>query len=239
MLRCKTITTATLNNSTNTAAELAIAATSAGPTRMPSRSRVWVGAQRGLDVISADLADRVFRHVSGEIRPCFLQVKRRAGHRDDDQGDELAPYGVRGADDDGFGDGRVSQDGLFEFDRIDVLASGDDRVLAAADGIHSAIRQQLIGQLPARDSGLCAWRAMIPSDRLPERFVCPTQTLWLGPGRHLVHYPVSAGRTVNVVAFTPAAPGETVESWSAEGRPEDFRAEFAGWDGMVGHSSTR
>ncbi|HKS47497.1 MAG TPA: FAD-dependent monooxygenase [Amycolatopsis sp.] len=112
-------------------------------------------------------------------------------------------------------------------------ASAGGEVLVAADGIHSTIRQQLIGQLPARDSGLCAWRAMIPADRLPERFVAPTQTLWLGPGRHLVHYPVSAGRTINVVAFTPAEPGETVESWSAEGKPGDFRAEFAGWDGMV------
>jgi 2-methylisocitrate lyase-like PEP mutase family enzyme len=29
------------------------------------------------------------------------------------------------------------------------------------------------------------------------------QTLWIGPGHHLVHYPVSAGELVNVVAFAP------------------------------------
>lgn len=113
-------------------------------------------------------------------------------------------------------------------------ASAKGEILVAADGIHSAVRKKLIGQLQARDSGLCAWRAMIPRDRLPEEFLSPTQTLWLGPGRHLVHYPVSAGRTINVVAFTPAQPGETVESWSAQGKAEDFQAEFAGWDGMVG-----
>ncbi|WP_181802841.1 FAD-dependent monooxygenase [Streptomyces shenzhenensis] len=113
-------------------------------------------------------------------------------------------------------------------------ATTESDLLVAADGIHSSIRHSLVGQVPARDSGLCAWRAMIPSDRLPERYASPTQTLWLGPGRHLVHYPVSAGRTVNVVAFTPAAPGKTVESWTAAGKPEDFRAEFAGWAPMVG-----
>ena len=113
-------------------------------------------------------------------------------------------------------------------------ASATGGLLVAADGIHSTIRHQLVGRLPARDSGLCAWRALVPADRLPEQFARPVQTLWLGPGRHLVHYPVSAGRTVNVVAFTPAAPGATVESWSAEGDPDTFRAEFAGWDGMVG-----
>ena len=113
-----------------------------------------------------------------------------------------------------------------------VAAEGD--LLVAADGIHSGIRHLLVGQIPARDSGLCAWRAMIPSELLPERYAAPTQTLWLGPGRHLVHYPVSAGRAVNVVAFTPAAPGETVESWTAVGKPADFREEFAGWAPMVG-----
>ncbi|MFD4603782.1 FAD-dependent monooxygenase [Streptomyces sp. NPDC058464] len=111
-------------------------------------------------------------------------------------------------------------------------ALGD--LVIAADGIHSPIRDSLIGRIPARDSGLCAWRAMIPAERLPDRCLSPTQTLWLGPGRHLVHYPVSAGRTVNVVAFTPASPGETVESWTAEGEPEDFRREFAGWAPPVG-----
>lgn len=107
-------------------------------------------------------------------------------------------------------------------------------LLVAADGIHSAIRHQLAGAVPARDSGLCAWRAMVPSDLLPEQSRNPTQSLWLGPGRHLVHYPVSGGETVNVVAFTPAVPGDTVESWTAEGSPADFRAEFTGWDPEVG-----
>ncbi|MFD0692408.1 FAD-dependent monooxygenase [Actinomadura fibrosa] len=106
-------------------------------------------------------------------------------------------------------------------------------LLIGADGIHSAVRHHLVGELAARDSGLCAWRAMIPSEQLPERYAEPTQTLWLGPGRHLVHYPVSAGRAINIVAFTPAAPGETVESWTAVGDPSDFRREFAGWAPMV------
>jgi len=44
-----------------------------------------------------------------------------------------------------------------------------------------------------------------------------------------VHYPISAGRFVNVVAFAPAGDWR-IESWTAEGRIEDLRAEFAGWD---------
>ena len=59
------------------------------------------------------------------------------------------------------------------------------------------------------------------------------QTLWLGHRHHLVHYPVSSGRLVNVVAFSPSRPGE-VESWSAVGRVTDLAAEFAGWDPRLG-----
>ena len=47
-----------------------------------------------------------------------------------------------------------------------------------------------------------------------------------------MHYPVSAGRLVNIVAFSPARSGE-VESWSAVGQVADLAAEFAGWDPRV------
>jgi salicylate hydroxylase len=75
---------------------------------------------------------------------------------------------------------------------------------------------------------VCAYRCQVPARRAPAFARRPVQTLWLGPGHHLVHYPISGGEVINVVAIAPA--GEwTTESWSAEGRVEDLRAEFAGW----------
>ena len=59
------------------------------------------------------------------------------------------------------------------------------------------------------------------------------QTLWLGHRHHLVHYPVSGGRLVNIVAFSPAREHD-VESWSAVGQVADLAAEFAGWDPRLG-----
>jgi salicylate hydroxylase len=58
------------------------------------------------------------------------------------------------------------------------------------------------------------------------------QTLWLGPGRHFVHYPISAGRLVNVVAIVPAGHWRN-ESWTADGEISDLSAEFEGWDHRV------
>jgi len=106
-------------------------------------------------------------------------------------------------------------------------------VVIAADGIHSVLRDHVTTASAPRESGLCAWRSLVPASAAPEFASRPVQTLWLGHRHHLVHYPVSAGRLVNIVAFSPLRAGE-VESWSAAGRREDLAAEFAGWDPRLG-----
>ena len=105
-------------------------------------------------------------------------------------------------------------------------------VVIGADGTHSVVRDAVLNADapgPPRFSGVCAYRCLVPAQRAPEFALRPVQTLWLGPGHHFVHYPISAGRYVNVVAFAPAGDWR-IESWTAEGRIEDLRAEFAGWD---------
>jgi len=101
-------------------------------------------------------------------------------------------------------------------------------VAVGADGLHSVVRDAVLATGPPRFSGTCAYRCLVPAAQAPPFALRPVQTLWLGPGRHLVHYPISAGRYVNLVALTPADDYQ-VESWTAEGRIEDLRAEFAGW----------
>lgn len=98
-----------------------------------------------------------------------------------------------------------------------------------ADGIHSVIRPAVVQEDPARFSGLCAFRCLVPADRAPEFARRAVQTLWLGPGRHFVHYPISAGRLVNVVAMVPAGDWR-LESWTADGAIDDLAAEFREWD---------
>jgi salicylate hydroxylase len=102
-------------------------------------------------------------------------------------------------------------------------------VVIGADGIHSMIRAALTEPAPATFSGLCAFRALVPAEQAPAFSRRPAQTLWLGPGHHLVHYPVSAGRYVNLVAFAPAG-DYTTESWTATATVAEFLAEFQGWD---------
>jgi salicylate hydroxylase len=105
-------------------------------------------------------------------------------------------------------------------------------VVIGADGIHSTVQSLVAPQVEARFSGLCAFRCLVPAEAAPAMALRPVQSLWLGPGRHFVHYPISAGRLVNVVAIVPAGTWR-IESWTADGDIADLGAEFAGWDERV------
>ncbi|ROZ52908.1 FAD-binding protein [Rhodococcus sp. WS1] len=107
--------------------------------------------------------------------------------------------------------------------------SAEADVVIGADGIHSAIRGAITTPTAAEYSGMCAYRAIVPAADAPEFARRPVQTLWIGPDHHLVHYPISGGKSVNIVAFAPAG-DFTDESWSARGTVEELLHEFAGWD---------
>ena len=119
---------------------------------------------------------------------------------------------------------------LLRGDRGEIKVTAD--VVIGADGIHSAVRQVVAPHIGVRFSGLCAFRCLVPADKAPAMALRPAHTLWLGPGRHFVHYPICGGRLVNVVAIVPAGSWRT-ESWNADGEISDLTAEFAGWDDRV------
>jgi salicylate hydroxylase len=104
-------------------------------------------------------------------------------------------------------------------------------VVVGADGIHSAVRTALFGPLPARFSGLAAYRALIPGDAVADLAVEVTNRM--GPGRHLVSYFVGRGRRYyNLVCVVPE-PTWDVESWTEPGSLDDLRDRFAGWSSGV------
>lgn len=111
-------------------------------------------------------------------------------------------------------------------------ASETADVLIGADGVHSVVRSAITEPSPPEYSGMCAFRALVPMEQAPAFARRRAQTLWIGPGRHLVHYPISGGQAVNLVAFAPAG-SFTEESWSATATVEEFLAEFDGWDSRL------
>ena len=101
--------------------------------------------------------------------------------------------------------------------------------LIGADGVHSRIRQGLFGADKPEFTGIMAWRGVIPMDRLPARMRRMVGTNWVGPGGHIVHYPLNAGRLMNFVGVRERSDWQ-VESWSVRGTTEEFRKDFAGWN---------
>ncbi len=95
-------------------------------------------------------------------------------------------------------------------------ARGD--ALIGADGIHSAIRATLHGADHAEFTGLVAWRGIIPMDTLPPRLARMVSSNWVGPGRHIVQYPVAGGRLMNFVGVVERTDWQQ-ESWTT---PDGF-----------------
>ncbi len=117
-------------------------------------------------------------------------------------------------------------------DEVTLILADGARVrggaLIAADGVHSAIRQALFGAGPAEFTGLMAWRGLVPMDRLPAHLRRPVGTNWMGPGGHVVTYPVRRGELLNVVGVVERDDWR-VESWTERGTTEEFAGDFAGW----------
>ncbi|MFF2950900.1 FAD-dependent monooxygenase [Kitasatospora sp. NPDC057965] len=73
--------------------------------------------------------------------------------------------------------------------------------LVGADGIHSAVRAQLVGDGEPRISGITVYRAVIPMELVPEELRLLTSvTWWTGPHCHFVHYPIAGGSFLNLAA---------------------------------------
>jgi salicylate hydroxylase len=97
--------------------------------------------------------------------------------------------------------------------------------LVGADGIWSAVRNHLFPQVAPQFSGLIAWRGTLDATTLPREHTAPRVQLWMGPDAHLVAYPISAARQINVVAIVPGdwnRPG-----WSAPGDANELKNAFA------------
>jgi salicylate hydroxylase len=97
--------------------------------------------------------------------------------------------------------------------------------LIGADGIWSSVRHHLFPEVQPQFSGLIAWRGTLDATALPREYTSARVQLWMGSNAHLVAYPISGGRQINVVAVVPGTwnrPG-----WSAPGEANDIKGAFA------------
>ena len=101
-------------------------------------------------------------------------------------------------------------------------------VVIGADGVHSKMRELLFGSGPAKFTGIVAWRGVIPVELLPKELVKPVGVNWVGPGGHVIHYPIRRGELIN---FTSVIERQdwTIESWSTPGTNQEYHDDYPGW----------
>ena len=104
--------------------------------------------------------------------------------------------------------------------------------LVGADGIHSAVREVLFGADKPHFTGCVAYRGLVPSDRLAPLDLEVTTEIWMGPGKHFVHYYVQNRRLLNFVAIIEQD-SWTRESWTDRGKVADALAAFADWHPQI------
>lgn len=66
-------------------------------------------------------------------------------------------------------------------------------LVIGADGVRSGLRRHLLGYDDAQFSGSFAWRGLVPPEKTPSLPDPGAIQFWLGPGAHLLHYPIGDG----------------------------------------------
>ncbi len=128
---------------------------------------------------------------------------------------------------------------LTKIDRVDlsgerpraVTAQGldiDAHLLIGADGLHSPTRAALNGHVAPFFTHQVAWRALLPATPSEPNVA----EVHMGPGRHLVSYPLRGGTVRNIVAVEERRRW-VEEGWSLRDDPMELRLAFEGFGPRV------
>ncbi|EED23091.1 salicylate hydroxylase, putative [Talaromyces stipitatus ATCC 10500] len=130
------------------------------------------------------------------------------------------------------------------FDKTEVILA-DGRVISgdvvlAADGIKSNIRPKILNDntIKVQPTGDAAYRITLSREEMLAHPVLRDMidqsraTRWIGPGCHIVAYPLRNHELFNVVLVHPDR-GTVDDMWTIKGSKKDMIDEYAGWDERV------
>lgn len=163
----------------------------------------------------------------GDLQRILLQATRDAGV-------EIRTSTKVVAVDENFGARVKTKDGEW--------ISGD--VVIAADGIKSDIRRQIAEHHGHRDfsspTGDAAYRILIPKENMEhdkqalELLNQDVGMRWMGPGGHIMAYPIKNNKVYNMVLLHPAKPHQKGnESWTTKGDKKEMMDFYKSWSPLV------
>jgi salicylate hydroxylase len=109
----------------------------------------------------------------------------------------------------------------------------DADVVVGADGVHSLVRDWVTGGDEPVYSGTSGFRGLVPVERLPQLPDPGALQFWMGPGAHLLHYPIRGGSMINFLAVIDTPQRWTYPDWLETAEPGAHLDAFAGWHPAV------
>lgn len=117
-------------------------------------------------------------------------------------------------------------------------------VVIGADGIKSDLRHQMAEHHGVHDicqpTGDAAYRIMFPKEKMQgdararELLQQNVGMRWMGPGGHIMAYPIKNNSLYNMVLLHPQKEGATTEeSWTNPGDKREMEEFYAQWNGLV------
>ena len=102
--------------------------------------------------------------------------------------------------------------------------------LVGADGIHSAVRRAMFGAESPRFTGIVAYRAVVPAERVAGLPNLGAFTKWWGPNpqSQIVTFPLNRGKDIFIFATTPQDSWQ-LESWTAPGSVDELREQYVAY----------
>jgi len=98
------------------------------------------------------------------------------------------------------------------------------QLLVGADGFRSAVRRSVLNDGPPIFAGHTLYRALISMADAPDVAYIKDVNLWLYPNGHVVHYPVSSGNQLNIVAASEQ--DWENKDWSTAAPPDEVKSYF-------------
>lgn len=100
------------------------------------------------------------------------------------------------------------------------------KAMIAADGVWSKFRTEYIEAKPPVYSGMTAWRAMVPGDKVSPRKLAETQ-LWLASNGHGITYGLRRNSYLNIVLVVKEVSHE--KKWDSSADIAQLRRKLSNW----------
>jgi salicylate hydroxylase len=112
-------------------------------------------------------------------------------------------------------------------------SSAEADIVVGADGVHSTVRRWVDREQGPVYSGTSGFRGLVPVDAVPSLPDPQAIQFWMGPGAHLLHYPIDGGKTINFLAVVEGPATWPSPTGTMPAAPGELAGQFAGWHPAV------